>query len=180
MKNELTCEVVQDLLPSYVDHLTSDVTNTAIVSHVKNCDDCRRILAAMQAPESLPEKDPADASTIDFLKKNRQKNRNRILASVLMVALLLSGFWGWKVYISPRSMTDTSMMNYSVTVTDSKKIQINGSLTDHSLGVSGINYTVDADNPGIITINVRANRLSASKNNTFSNETTEKHKIEKG
>ena len=35
MKNELTCEVVQDLLPSYVDHLTSDVTNTAIVSHVK-------------------------------------------------------------------------------------------------------------------------------------------------
>ena len=179
MKNELTCEVVQDLLPSYVDHLTSDVTNTAIVSHVKNCDDCRRILAAMQAPESLPEKDPADASTIDFLKKNRQKNRNRILASVLMVALLLSGFWGWKVYISPRSMTDTSMMNYSVTVTDSKKIQINGSLTDHSLGVSGINYTVDADNPGIITINVRANRLSASKNNTFSNETTEKHKIEK-
>ena len=179
MKNELTCEVVQDLLPSYVDHLTSDVTNTAIVSHVKNCDDCRRILAAMQAPESLPEKDPADASTIDFLKKNRQKNRNRILTSVLMVALLLSGFWGWKVYISPRSMTDTSMMNYSVTVTDSKKIQINGSLTDHSLGVSGINYTVDADNPGIITINVRANRLSASKNNTFSNETTEKHKIEK-
>lgn len=27
MKNDLTCEVVQDLLPSYVDHLTSDVTN---------------------------------------------------------------------------------------------------------------------------------------------------------
>lgn len=179
MKNELTCEVVQDLLPSYVDHLTSDITNTAIVSHVKNCEDCRRILAAMQAPESLPEKDPADASTIDFLKKNRKKNRNRILASVLTVALLLSGFWGWKVYISPRSMTDTSTMNYSVTVTDSKKIQIKGSLTDHSLGVSGINYTVDADNPGIVTINVRANRLSASKNNTFSDETTEKHKIEK-
>lgn len=124
MKNELTCEVVQDLLPSYVDHLTSDVTNTAIVSHVKNCDDCRRILVAMQAPESLPEKDPADASTIDFLKKNRKKNRNRILVSVLTVALLLSGFWGWKVYISPRSMTDTSMMNYSVTVTDSKKSRL--------------------------------------------------------
>ena len=60
-------------MPSYVDHLTSDITNTAIVSHVKNCEDCRRILAAMQAPESLPEKDPVDASTIDFLKKNRKK-----------------------------------------------------------------------------------------------------------
>ena len=30
MKNDLTCEVVQDLLPSYVDHLTSDVTNTVL------------------------------------------------------------------------------------------------------------------------------------------------------
>lgn len=27
MKNDLTCEVVQDLLPSYVDGLTSDVRN---------------------------------------------------------------------------------------------------------------------------------------------------------
>ena len=34
MKNDLTCEVVQDLLPSYVDHLTSDVTNTAIETHI--------------------------------------------------------------------------------------------------------------------------------------------------
>lgn len=30
MKNELSCEVVQDLLPSYVDCLTSDVTNQSI------------------------------------------------------------------------------------------------------------------------------------------------------
>ena len=30
MKNDLTCEVVQDLLPSYVDGLTSDVSNQAV------------------------------------------------------------------------------------------------------------------------------------------------------
>ncbi len=179
MKNELTCEVVQDLLPSYVDHLTSDVTNAAIASHIENCEDCRRILTAMQAPESLPAKDPADASTIDFLKKNRRKNRNRILASVLIVALLLSGFWGWKVYISPISITDADMMNYSVTVTDSKKIQIKGSLTDHTLGVSAVDYTTDANDPGTVTIRILSNRLSASENNAFSDETTEKHAIEK-
>ena len=47
MKNDLTCEVVQDLLPSYVDHLTSDVTNTAIETHIRECADCRRILSDM-------------------------------------------------------------------------------------------------------------------------------------
>ena len=53
MKNDLTCEVVQDLLPSYVDHLTSDVTNTAIETHIRECADCRRILSDMQTPEQL-------------------------------------------------------------------------------------------------------------------------------
>ena len=55
MKNDLTCEVVQDLLPSYVDHLTSDVTNTAIETHIRECADCRRILSDMQTPEPVPD-----------------------------------------------------------------------------------------------------------------------------
>ena len=29
-KNKLQCEIVQDLLPSYVDGLTSEVTNEAV------------------------------------------------------------------------------------------------------------------------------------------------------
>ena len=53
MKNDLTCEVVQDLLPSYVDHLTSDVTNTAIETHIRECADCRRILSDMQTARSF-------------------------------------------------------------------------------------------------------------------------------
>ena len=54
MKNDLTCEVVQDLLPSYVDHLTSDVTNTAIETHIRECTDCRRILSDMQIDPRNP------------------------------------------------------------------------------------------------------------------------------
>ncbi len=64
MKNDLTCEVVQDLLPSYVDHLTSDVTNTAIETHIRECADCRRILSDMQTPEPMQ----SDRSHIFFLR----------------------------------------------------------------------------------------------------------------
>ena len=35
MKNELTCDVVEDLLPSYVENLTNTVTNEAILAHVE-------------------------------------------------------------------------------------------------------------------------------------------------
>ncbi len=34
MKNDLSCEVVQDLLPSYVGSLTSEVTNRSIKAHI--------------------------------------------------------------------------------------------------------------------------------------------------
>ena len=40
MKNDLTCAVVRDLLPSYVEGLTSDETNTAVERHLSACPDC--------------------------------------------------------------------------------------------------------------------------------------------
>ena len=50
MKNDLTCEVVQDLLPSYVDGLTSDVSNQAVEQHLKTCESCRKYISEMQEP----------------------------------------------------------------------------------------------------------------------------------
>ena len=34
MKNDLTCAVVRDLLPAFVEGLTSDETNTAVEAHL--------------------------------------------------------------------------------------------------------------------------------------------------
>lgn len=35
MSDKLRCEIVQDLLPSYVDGLTSDETNEAVKDHLR-------------------------------------------------------------------------------------------------------------------------------------------------
>ena len=48
MKNDLTCEIVRDLLPSYVDGLTNDVSNQAVEQHMKICENCRKIYHEMQ------------------------------------------------------------------------------------------------------------------------------------
>ena len=53
MKNKLPCEIIRDLLPSYVDGLTSEVTNEAICEHIKSCDACKETLHRMQAPEEI-------------------------------------------------------------------------------------------------------------------------------
>ena len=52
MKNDLTCGVVRDLLPSFVEGLTSDETNRAVEAHLAACPDCTARRDAMAAPEN--------------------------------------------------------------------------------------------------------------------------------
>ena len=40
-KDKLPCELIQDLFPSYIDKLTSDVTNQLVEEHVSDCADCK-------------------------------------------------------------------------------------------------------------------------------------------
>ena len=165
MKNELTCEIVQDLLPSYVDHLTNDVTNAAISAHLADCKDCSQILSDMQAPEPPQTGPDEDAPTIDFLRKNRRKNQKRILAAVLIVALLLSGLWGWKTYIYPAPVT-SSMIQYNITVKDDKTVQIKGSFANRTQGISKLAYSYDKDKKAV-TVNIKTRHASFFSKNAF-------------
>lgn len=42
MKNELTCAVVRDLLPSFVEGLTAPETNEAVLAHLTGVSGLRR------------------------------------------------------------------------------------------------------------------------------------------
>ena len=121
MKNDLTCEVVRDLLPSYVDGLTNDVSNQAVEQHIKICENCRKLYHEMQETvngEYLSEQDleqmgrKADfkgPSEIDYLKKIRRKNRMRILAAVLIVVIAVgTGIW-CKAYVIGRRWSRQSL-----------------------------------------------------------------------
>ena len=45
MKN---CKIVQDLLPNYIENLTSEETNTFIEEHLTECEDCKKIYETMK------------------------------------------------------------------------------------------------------------------------------------
>lgn len=44
----MKCDVIKDLLPSYMDGLTSETSNAIIEEHLKECEECRKYLEAMQ------------------------------------------------------------------------------------------------------------------------------------
>ena len=84
MNEEKVCSMVKDLLPLYVDGLTSKKTNDAIESHMDACQSCQdecRLLKADAGTESLTREVPKE---VDYLKKVRKyQNANLIMGAVI-------------------------------------------------------------------------------------------------
>ena len=88
MKNALTCGVVRDLLPSYVEGLTSPESNTAVERHLSGCSDCAQLRTALAgAPEQAA---PEDAKEVDYLKKVKRRGWRRVAAAVAVTVLVLT------------------------------------------------------------------------------------------
>lgn len=118
MNSRIPCEVIQDLLPLYVDGLVSDRTEEEVAAHLEECQGCAAAFAAMGgpaaddgpaeegAPGSAADHDGKPARELDYLKKIRSSNRRRIAAAVcitLCVALLAAG---WKALVYGAPTTD--------------------------------------------------------------------------
>ena len=73
MKNDLTCAVVRDLLPSYVEGLTSEETNRAVESHLSACPDCMARKNTMAAPAE-PAETAEQSREVDYLKTVKRKS----------------------------------------------------------------------------------------------------------
>lgn len=88
MKNKLSCEIVKDLLPSYIDQLTSKETSEAVAAHLSDCESCRA--AYREMTNSEPPKD--EQSEVDYLKKVRNSRRRiRNIAIIAASGVLVLG-----------------------------------------------------------------------------------------
>lgn len=97
MTPNIPCYLIRDLLPTYVDGLTSGETSRAIEDHVAACDDCRALLDEMRAPAPV-EPGPEDAPQVDYLKKvrrdgNRRSLRNAVIIGIVLASVILAAVW---------------------------------------------------------------------------------------
>ena len=86
MKNDLSCEVVRDLLPSYLDGVASGETKAAVERHMEECPDCRETLRRMKEPEETA---LTEEKEIDYLKMVRRRSSRKV-AVILAIVVLLS------------------------------------------------------------------------------------------
>ncbi|MDD3346108.1 DUF4825 domain-containing protein [Oscillibacter sp.] len=96
MKNDLTCAVVRDLLPSFAEGLTGAETNAAVEAHLSVCPDCAASLAAMRQTETAP---AGAEREVDYLKALRRRGRRKVALGILCTAALLLCALGAKLFL---------------------------------------------------------------------------------
>ena len=163
-KNKLQCEIVQDLLPSYVDGLTSEVTNEAVEEHLKECGSCTKVKERMQEQEN-PVIDEEQRQEIDFLKKTRKKTRNSILISGLLVVAIMLGVLYVKNFIVG-TLIDPQLVACNVSVSGDQ-LAVSGTLTDSARAVSKT-YFVEED--GVVTLSFKGALVGAFHKGDFYEE----------
>ncbi len=90
MAHQIPCEIIQDLMPLYVDELTSELSNAEIEKHFKACEPCKERYHCMKTTMSnaKSEKYNQNEKEINYLKKiNLYQKRNLILGSIISFLL---------------------------------------------------------------------------------------------
>ena len=111
----LNCHIVRDLLPSYLEHLTSPETEAELTEHLSACPDCRAAKAAMEADLGV-EKAPKPRR--DFLRRLRWQRRLAALLTLLTAVLCL-----WGLYRMEYSYTLTSTAEMETVLREPPKPQ---------------------------------------------------------
>lgn len=145
MENKLECEIVRDLLPSYADGLTSEVTSRAVREHLDGCAQCAEALRLMREPEAPEEHTPE----VDYLKKVRRRTlRSGIIwgaaALIIGMAIICIKVFLFGTALNPGSGT------LAVSVSG-ETVRIEGSTGSYALAVARV--ALEESN-GVVSVKV--------------------------
>lgn len=103
----MKCNIVNELLPNYIDGLTSKDTTKDIKKHIADCDNCRAIYENMRF--AVPKK--TDIKNIDPVKKLKAHiRRKKILFSILTCIVLFSAVAFTMKYEMPLPFDENRML----------------------------------------------------------------------
>lgn len=154
MKNipELPCAIVEDLLPAYVEGLTSEETTAAVEAHLASCPACAAKRAAMGAEEGpSPEEAEETAREVDYLKAVRRRSRRRVAAAILCTVLVLLLGFAAKIFVIGEPLGPTGVTVAAQRMDDVLRVKISSAAS----GIAFWDWTVE-DRDGVVSITARS------------------------
>ena len=98
--NKKDCKIIQDLLPSYSDGITSQETNNYIEDHLKNCVECRDTLKNMNKEIELNE-NIEQKEELKYLRGFKNRRNIIVVLSILFTICLCIGVLLVRVPLNP-------------------------------------------------------------------------------
>ena len=86
MKDKKVCRIIQDLLPNYIEKMTNEETNKYIEEHLKECEECEKILKNMKK-EIRINTEKRDNREVKYIQK--YNTRIKILTSVILLIFII-------------------------------------------------------------------------------------------
>lgn len=162
MSTKLNCDIVRDLLPSYVDGLTSETTNEAVNEHLKECPECTEALKRMKEPEKTNSEPKAE---VNYLKKIRRRSLQKgfiVCAIIVILALAAAAFR--ILYIGEKAYTEDFYSDLSVT---DNTVKISG---DFGISGNGTARVAFSEKNGVVDITVYSAPKCFINSMTFDSE----------
>ena len=88
----MNCNIIKDLLPSYIDSICSKETIVAIEEHIEHCEECKETMQSMHQPPVKKIETNAVAAKEPFKRINRKRRFQVITAIILTFMLTIIGY----------------------------------------------------------------------------------------
>ena len=92
----MRCEIVRDLMPLYIDKLTSEVTNEMIEEHLRGCESCQKFYEEMSVEMKTELKEsikPKEKEKLNYLKRIKKKTMLQAFAVFCAVGIAVGLFF---------------------------------------------------------------------------------------
>lgn len=86
---KITCNIIKDLLPLYVEDMLSDDSVVMVEDHIKKCPACKSILAEMKEPYQVPV-DMDTAPLLSIKSKLKKKKLQLVTLSIIFLIIILT------------------------------------------------------------------------------------------
>lgn len=118
--NKISCNIIGDLLPLYVDGAVSEDTKKLVEEHLAECEECKKAAEEMGKELVLPVHETVRAAETSFLQKMKKTwQKRRIRTAVISVAVTAGVILGSYMALTiPQWIIPYKPVDFSVAVED--------------------------------------------------------------
>lgn len=150
MTKKLECEIVQDLLPMYVDDLTSDYTSECVKEHLEECPPCRSIYEMMKdEPVEQVQQNVEEANKLRWYMK-KFKVINLLIGVIIACVVFTIGVFGYtELFVNVNANISSDVVQVTeLYELENGNIYLKLQVTDGYFINAGTTSFNDTSNPG--------------------------------